>query len=240
MNKNVIILTPGLSGSSVLTNLISRSGYSTGSNTFKKTEYDTHENIELVALNKALLKHAEINGKFALRFDPAYFDRINALSETIDIEPYRQFINTCAAYQPWVWKDPRLWLTIRFWQPLLDLDQIKFIVQTREPLQNWIATTVRRQIQTYSYSKRYTDQVRDSIVRFLHEHDKDWLELTFEDLACRPQPTIDRLNDFLGTQLAMDDITQVYNKPLYKKAHGPANFSKAALIYLKNYRVRYQ
>ena len=240
MGKNVIILTVGLSGSSVLTNLISRAGYWSGGDTFKKTEYDTHENAELVALNKALLEHANIGEKFTMAFEQDYIDKVTALRDTVDLTPYRALVERCSQHQPWVWKDPRLWLSIRFWQPLLPLDDIQFIVQTREPLQAWISTTIRRQIQTYAYSKRYTDAVRGSILQFLSEHNKDFLELTFEDLVCRPESTIARLNAFLDAELTLDDLTHVYNKPLRKKAHGSANFSKAALIYLKNYGERYK
>src|SRR5229473_2043132 len=33
-------------------------------------------------------------------------------------------------HRPWVWKDPRLWLTIYFWKSLLSLDQCRFILLT--------------------------------------------------------------------------------------------------------------
>jgi hypothetical protein len=47
MRKNVIILTSGLSGSSVLAGLIANAGYWVGDETFKKDDYDTFENREL-------------------------------------------------------------------------------------------------------------------------------------------------------------------------------------------------
>src|SRR5690242_9748399 len=60
-NSNVIILTSGLTGSSVLTGLIARAGYWTGSQTFKK-EYDTFENVELIRLNRDLFAAAGYSG----------------------------------------------------------------------------------------------------------------------------------------------------------------------------------
>ena len=60
--RNVIILTSGLTGSSVLTGLISRVGYWNGDQTHKK-EYDTCENSELISLNLSLFQHRWVFGK---------------------------------------------------------------------------------------------------------------------------------------------------------------------------------
>ena len=60
-NPNVIILTSGISGSSVLTGLISRAGYWLGDVTHKK-EYDTYENQELIDLDLQLFKQSEYTG----------------------------------------------------------------------------------------------------------------------------------------------------------------------------------
>jgi len=55
MKKNVIILTHGVSGSSVFAALLGRAGYWLGSETVQKPDYDTFENAALVALNYELL-----------------------------------------------------------------------------------------------------------------------------------------------------------------------------------------
>src|SRR5713226_606371 len=49
---------------------------------------------------------------------------------TFDDSPYREFLAKCDEHRPWVWKDPRLWLTIYFWKSLLSLDQCRFILLT--------------------------------------------------------------------------------------------------------------
>ena len=56
-HPNVIILTSGVSGSSVLTGLIAKAGYWTGDTTAKK-EYETYENQELIDLNLRLFKES--------------------------------------------------------------------------------------------------------------------------------------------------------------------------------------
>ncbi|HXI40008.1 MAG TPA: hypothetical protein VNH83_08520, partial [Bryobacteraceae bacterium] len=117
--RNAIILTSGLTGSSVLTGLISQAGYWTGNSTHKKEDYDTYENQELIDLNLRLFDEAGYKGNYLTEFSPEVLSRIAALYGRIDSRPYELFINRCNENQPWVWKDPRLWLTIRFWNNLL-------------------------------------------------------------------------------------------------------------------------
>jgi hypothetical protein len=239
MNKNVIILTSGLSGSSVLTALIARAGFWTGDSTFKKQDYDTFENQELIDLNLRLFREAEYRGNYLLEFSPAAMERIAALYRNIDSADYRSFIGRCEQRRPWIWKDPRLWLTIRFWKNLLDLDQCSFILLTRGTVQSWISSTLRRQITTYRYSRNYEDRIRQSIVDFLEENRQPYLHLEYEELIEKPERAIPRLNDHLGTELTVRDLAAVYHKPLYKSPRNSwAKHIKALLIYLKNYSER--
>src|SRR5262249_20676368 len=151
-NPNVIILTSGVSGSSVLTGLISRAGYWTGDTTHKK-EYDTYENQELIDLDLLLFKHAEYTGRYTMEFSSEAIARIAALGGKIDDRPFREFLQKCDGRRPWVWKDPRLWMTIYFWKNLLPLDDCKFILLTRSFSHAWVSSTLRRHIRSYGSMK---------------------------------------------------------------------------------------
>ncbi len=102
MKRNVIILTSGLTGSSVLTGLIARAGYWTGDRTHKKTEYDTYENEELIDLNQRIFRQANYHGNYLMDFSPDVLAGIGALSG--DEGLYDEFIQKCALHRPWVWK----------------------------------------------------------------------------------------------------------------------------------------
>ena len=240
MLSNVIILTKGLSGSSVLASLIGRAGYWTGEDTVKKPDYDTFENDVLVALNRRLFEDAGYRGKYEMVFDASDFRLFEEAYGRVDARPYREFAELCAKNQPWLWKDPRLWLTIRYWQHIIDLRQVKFVCLDREPLQTWIATTLRRQIQTYEYCRRYGSSVSDSIRAFVREGGYDAIELVYEQLVTQPESTIGKLNEFLGTNLSVADLEAVYNQKLYRRPRGLADFARASLIFAKNYAHRYR
>lgn len=238
MRSNVIILAIGLSGSSVLSALRQRAGYSLAGPTVAKPDYDTFENAELVRLNRRLLELAGANS-FGVEYREAHVEKTQRLFCEVDDSEFRAFVRHCDSQQPWLWKDPALKVTMHFWKHFLDLSRIKFIVNDREPLQSWISWNIRRQVQSYDFAKRYLSEMSDSMQRFLMQHEAQHIHVRYEDLICKPEPTLERINQFLGSSLALDDLARVYKGPLRKKTHGLANFCKASLIYLKNYNQRY-
>jgi hypothetical protein len=237
MKHNVVVLAVGLSGSSVLTNLIAQAGYGFAGTTVRKPDYDTFENLELVRLNKRLLELADAK-RFTLEYRPEFIERTKALHGKIDDSEFRAFAKHCEAHQPWVWKDPRLTVTMYFWQHYLDLSRVKFIVNDREALQSWISWNLRRQIQGFLYAKRYSEQVVGAMQHFLSELSLPYEHVRYEDLICAPEATLARLNKFLDCRLTLEDLSRVYQGPLRKKTHGLFNFVKAGLIYVKNYDER--
>src|SRR3974390_1829147 len=89
--KNVIVLTMGLSGSSVLTGLLSKAGYWTGGETFRK-EYDTYENRGLIGLNSKLLEAAGYRKDYTSEFSWDAIKQVTSLLGEIDLTAYRQFL----------------------------------------------------------------------------------------------------------------------------------------------------
>ncbi len=116
---NVIILTTGLSGSSVVTGLIKKAGYWTGESTVYKNnssgKYETHENTELVNLNDQLVKQAGFEFGHDAWYKPEAIAQFAKLHGSIDEAPYRQFIEQENSHSPWLWKDPRLWFSCSTW-----------------------------------------------------------------------------------------------------------------------------
>jgi hypothetical protein len=238
MKKNIIILTYGLSGSSVLTGLLVRGGYWPGAKTYVKPDYDTFENVRLIELNKQLFAAAKFSGNYENSYSPEALRAITDLRSTLDPAPFRQFIAECDQHRPWIWKDPRLWLTMRYWADLLDLSGIDFVLLTRTPMQSWISYNLRRQVQSYGYAQRYCRQIETAIQRFLDERGLKRHEILFDDLIVKPEETLERLNAFLGTGLTAEDLQAVYNQPLRRAPRSSLDFLKAALIYARNYGER--
>jgi len=240
MRKNVIILTHGWTGSSVFTALIARAGYWTGNSTFEKRDYDTYENSKLIELNRKMLIDLGYTGDHEHEFDPKVVSDLALRASDIDLSPYCEFIDSCNENQPWIWKDPRLTWTIRVWANLMQLDNVAFVILTRDDEQAWISSNLRKHIQSQQFTRRYNKGITDSLKQFLVSRDQKFLEFEFEDLLIEPKMTIDKLNDFLDTSLLMDDLHAVCKQPLYRKSKGFSDKIKAAAIYFKNYSERYR
>jgi hypothetical protein len=128
---------------------------------------------------------------------------------------------------------------MRFWKEFVNLADCRFILLTRGSMQSWVSSTLRRQITTYRYSKDYEGRIKQSIVDFLDENALSYLHLQYEDLISVPAVAIEQLNRHLETSLTVEDLKQVYHKPLYKNPRNSwQKHVKAMLIYLKNYSER--
>jgi hypothetical protein len=235
---NVIILTGGLTGSSALSGLLAAAGYWCGEDTFKKSDYNTYENAELIELNRRLMQRVGVGEEYTTAFQPDAIRRIEALSGTEDDDDFRRLIAGCDAHAPWVWKDPRLWLTVRFWARLLDWNRIRVLLLRRDPMQAWISNTQRRHIQTYRYLTDYNESIQASLRGFLDSNGIRYLPVLFEDLIVTPEREVERLGAFLGQAITMDHFRSSYEGKFYRKPKRIRDGVEAALIYLKNYGER--
>lgn len=235
---NVIILTGGLTGSSALAGLLAAAGYWSGEDTFRKRDYHTHENSELIRLNRQLMQRAGVGEEYTMRFLPDAIRGIEALAAAEDPSDYRRLVANCDAHAPWLWKDPRLWLTIRFWHRLLDWSRIRVLLLRRDHMQAWVSCTQRRQIQTYDYARRYNESIQNSLREFLDANGIRYLPVLFEDLIVTPEREIARLASFLETDVRMDHLRSTYDGTLHRRPKSLRDTVEAGLIYLKNYRER--
>ncbi|NND61015.1 MAG: hypothetical protein HKN49_12190 [Gammaproteobacteria bacterium] len=235
---NVVVLTAGLAGSSVVTGLLARGGLWTGHETFRKSDYDTHENLRLIELNRKLFDSVGFDGNYESEYPDWVAEAIQQKSADIDQQPFVDFIADCNAHQPWIWKDPRLSLTLGGWARWLDLPSIHFVLVRREPLQSWVSNIRRRHIESYRYHREYNESIWNRLEAFCREREAPYLPLVYEDLMVQPEQTLERLNQFLHLQLDLTDLQAVFSGKLGRRQHGVVNFTNALAIYLKNFGQR--
>jgi hypothetical protein len=238
MRNNIVILTHGWTGSSVFAALLGRAGYWLGSSTVKSKDYDTFENADLVARNRELLHLLAPGIDHQRYFSFEDVSRVAQASANLNLKPYRDFLATCGANEPWLWKDPRLTWTIRVWAKVLDLERTAFLILTREDLQAWVSSNQRRHIQSVRYTKQYNHGITRSNLRFLEDFGLPCLEMSFETLLLQPESALVRLNEFFGVNLSIIDLRSVYKAPLHRKSRSWKDVLVAAMIYAKNYGER--
>jgi hypothetical protein len=238
VTHNVIVLSPGLSGSSVVTALIARAGYWTGDDT-KKISYDTFENATLVDLNKKLLRAAGHLGDGAPANYPPTPTDIENSSQSLNMAQFISFLERCESEQPWIWKDPRLCFTMDFWAKLVDISSCRFIVVTRDVRQAWTGLVLRKLPPTPMHEMGQIFQM--TIARahaFLERNGLGYLQIRFEDLICQPDQAIESLVGFLGVDLRRRDLEAVYCGNLQRRRWSRSDYIAARLRFLVKFALR--
>jgi LPS sulfotransferase NodH len=237
---NIIVLTTGLSGSSVITGLLASQGFWAGDETcFKDNStgrYETFENSRLVELNEKLVD------SWGIRFGPKTWYEAkaeNAISiGSIERQVFENFISECRQHSPWIWKDPKMWVTfLPIWSELLKGDVYRCVLIKRRPLNLWISQVQKRIIYDYFYLKSAEQKGFEELEEALDRAGIAYIRVDYENLIARPEGEIKRLNQFLSLNISMEDWCKLY-KENKESARYWLNLLKACLIYLKNYTNR--
>jgi hypothetical protein len=210
LKSNVIILTGGLSGSSILAGLISKKGYWLGDRT-EKINYQTYENSELVRLNINLFREAGYSWHDVMEIPPPSVNDLYRLSLKPGIDKYIEFVQKCNDNQPWLWKDPRLSYTIFFWREFLNIGKCKFILMSRDIRQSWTGIVLRGKTPISFKNMRIVEQncIRSSR-KFLKKEEISFLDITFEDLILEPEKMVNLISKYLAIDLSLNELESIY------------------------------
>ncbi|WNC72535.1 sulfotransferase [Thalassotalea psychrophila] len=237
--SNVIILTTGLSGSSLITSLIASAGYWIGKKTRVKDNYsghyDTFENEKLIHLNENLFKQLNLTFNANTPYAKETFELITNSYSVLDKNEHQKFIAHCDSNSPWIWKDPRLRVTLGFWLELIQTHDLKFILVTREPWSLWVSLLNKRQIVVLETVKRFELETRELLRSYAKGKNIPLCTINFDKLISKPEPQIEKINQFLGVDLSREDYNNVANLALVKESRSYIRQVKALLIFIKNY-----
>ncbi len=240
--SNLVILTTGLSGSSVVTALLAKGGYWTGDDTIYKNNasgnYETHENSRLVALNDQLLSELGIQLNNSSWYSCELFEVIAGAVDKIELTPYLEFINYCQNQGKWIWKDPRLWITMGFWGELLIQHKVTYVVLSRNPLPLWVSMLNKRQIVGPLELKSAECYARKRLISYLNLNGLPHIAITYDKLIEKPTEEIATLNNALGISLTFEDFKSVYTGKFARKTYSLTRLIKAILIFCKNIHLK--
>ena len=227
MPKNVIVLSPGQSGSSVLTALIARAGLWCGDET-TDVGYNTYENAELVQLNRELLRVSGIKWDSPSQEAGPAIERLRARVREADNRDAQSFVQKCAAHVPWIWKDPRLCYTMHYWEAFLNVADCQFVIMNRDWRQAWSGHMIKGKppVSLADFAKV---QVRagEAAQSYVSDRGLPHFVTTFEELTVEPTRVLSALNEFLGTSLTLGDLRETYRDPLGKLRWSKVDYAQA-------------
>ena len=230
--KNIIVLTTGSSGSSLLTGLLATQGFWIGDET-KQLDFNTYENAALVELNMELLRMIGYNRRDCNDIPPPSIHKIKQIEASNDISKFERFISKCDNNIPWLWKDPRLSYTIHFWSKFPQVRKANFIFIDRDPRQSYSGLLLSRKIpMSFRDQSSMNQNYKESIEQFSRENNISVFKCLFEDLILKPDDFLNILNSKFGLGIKIEQLLEIYKGDLYKKRYRLLSFYKASIIYL--------
>jgi hypothetical protein len=219
---------------------MARSGLWAGDKTVFKDnltgKYETYENRKLVELNDELVKLADINFESKTYYDATARDKFDNMYSLIDATKYNAFLDECNSHSPWIWKDPRLFLTIGYWKNLIDPNKTKIIVLYRNTYELWKSQAIKRIIYSYNYLKFSEENARHELTRYLETNNLSYTTLEYDQFCRDPSTSINKINDLLGSELTKEKWDDIY-RPTSRLSNYKRTLL-AYLIYIKNYNSR--
>lgn len=228
---NMIVLTTGASGSSVLAGLLSSQGYWLGEET-KKLRFNTYENARLVDLNMELLSLSGYSHRDGNDIPPPDVEAIERLQTEIDTTRFDRFMETCSRNSPWLWKDPRLSYTIHFWKKYETVRAADYVFIGRDSRQSYAGLLLSRKVPLSPaehdlMNRNYTV----SIDRFVDGYQIPVHNCLFEDMILEPENFLQDLNRRFELGLGMEDLLAVYKGALYRKRYSGIDCIRARIAY---------
>jgi hypothetical protein len=210
---SVVILGMPRSGTSLTSSIFARAGYYTGERLRPADAANPlgyFQSEILTALNAALYARAGYPHHNTWLYEPiapSTLERLEALPPT---EEHRRFVAEFERHAPWVWKDPRLCMTLGFWWPLLDRERTRALLVRRDKaaihhsfeVQNWLKDGRLSRHEVYDRIDQHIEHALATMGRL----GIPYLEVWYEDLLASPGPVIDRINAFTGASLQAEHV----------------------------------
>jgi hypothetical protein len=136
MRRNVIIVGPPRSGTSLASDVFARRGYYTGEGLRVGDDYNPfgyYEAEDLIAANVSLFESVEFPHHNTWKFDAITPTQVEAIGRILVQAEHRALLDHWNRHSPWMWKDPRFAITLGYWGQLIDHDATGVILTSRNP-----------------------------------------------------------------------------------------------------------
>ena len=214
---NVLVVGGPRSGTSMVAGIFARKGYFLAENPEQELRPGDPNNpggyFEARSLENA---NAEVFAAAGFPFNNTWLEAaipaeaVAALRNVAPLPAHRELVGKYQAHPPWLWKDPRLCFTLRYWWPLLDAATTRVLVTSRDP------EAVYRSFVRLQWRDRSSEAKQDVLARIaaqqrailetVAELGIPHLVVAYEDFLAQPVEMARRLSAFTGVALAAADL----------------------------------
>lgn len=215
--RNIIVIGAPRSGTSLTTSVFARKGYHVGPieddavragdehNPFGYFEAD-----DVINQNVALFRRVGYAEHNTWLEKPISDAQVVALAGLEPSDQDREFLETYAARAPWVWKDPRLTLTLAYWWQLMDpmTTGVVFAARDIEDIlrsflrMGWCKDTERSRTEALRRIHQHLKAARDAMAAHHIPH----ITIDYREYVEDPKGVAERLSAFCRIPVSVADL----------------------------------
>lgn len=213
MPRNVIIVGPPRSGTSLASNIFARQNFFSGKPVIGGDDYNPFgyfEAEDIIEANVGVFQAAGFAHHNTWKFDPISDSQIERIGELAARDEDQQLLQSWNQHSPWMWKDPRFSITLKYWARIIDWDEVGVILTIRNPedvywsfrRKGWCQAgqdvrqaTIRRIVQHAENARRVVD-----------EFNLPHVAVEYGEYSACPNDVARRIGEFVGLELGVDDL----------------------------------
>lgn len=217
MPKNAVIVGMPRSGTSLTAAILVSKGYYVGSNRLSYFQHGDEDNPfgyfeadNLIDRNIEVLRKTGFYYANTWMFGELLQSSIDQIPHLTASDVDRQLVEAYREHAPWVWKDPRLCFTLRYWWPLLDGSRTGVLLLRRDWLDvyhsfrrmGWCAggSIARARV------KKLVEQHLGTAETTIEALSIPFVEVDYAEFMEMPHRVAKRIGEFFELDLSVQDL----------------------------------
>ena len=213
MPRNVVIVGPPRSGTSLTSDIFARQSYFTGKPVMEGDDYNPfgyYEAEDVIEANVGVFKAAGFEHHNTWKFDAITEAQIAALNELEPRDADRELLARWNGNSPWMWKDPRFSISLGYWAKLLDWNSTGVILTLRDAedvywswrRKGWAEAGREAHDAAIARIEQHANTARETVERLGVPH----IAIEYSEYKECPDAVAARISEFVGLQLTVADL----------------------------------
>lgn len=213
MPRNVIVVGPPRSGTSLTSDVFHRQGFHAGEGLRSGDDYNPFgyfEAEDLIAANVSLFEAVGFPHHNTWMFETIKPQQIAAIGQLPVQEEHRQLLARWNEHTPWMWKDPRFSITLRYWAQLIDWKNCGVVLTERSAedvywswrRKGWCEGTPEARAATLERIDTHARTAR----KVVNELGLPHIRIEYSEYARCPETVAERISEFAGLKLTASDL----------------------------------
>ena len=217
MAKNALILGAPRSGTSLTSAIFARQGYYVGGAARPAiSQGDDYNPYGYFEADDLIERNVECFRRVAYSCHNSWlFDEISAESQQLigRLQPElrdQQLLDDYNCRSPWLWKDPRMCITLPYWAQLLNWHRVGVVFVERSAddvvwsfhRKGWCGGSKAERQATLARIHQHTDAAKAALHKFRIPH----LSVRYEDFSVRPEQLANQINECFDLNLSAADL----------------------------------